>query len=74
MRSRSRLSKTLLERHGSPVYVVPCTITQVTPLLISMAGGDNLPATKMLGLTYTLNAAALAYCTESGIPQVAPIG
>lgn len=74
MRARSRLSKTLLEKHGARIYVVPCTIAQISPLLVNMAGGTNLPATKMLGLTYTLGAPALAYCTESGIPQIAPIG
>jgi len=73
-RVRSRVPASLLERYGEPIYRVPCTIVQVTPLLVDMMGGTNLPATKVAGATYTLNAPALAYISATGVPQVLPIG
>lgn len=72
-RIRPRVSRSLLEKHGEQIYRVPCTIVQVTPLLIDMMGGTNLPATKIAGATYAVGGAAIAYVSASGIPQVAPI-
>ncbi len=66
------LSKALLEQQGSPVYLVPCTVTQVTPLLITLLGATNVPAVKIAGGTYTL-AAANALVTKAGQPIVLPL-
>jgi hypothetical protein len=66
------LTRALLEQQGSPVYLVPCTVTQVTPLLITLLGSTGVSAVKVIGATYTLNAAAVALVTKAGQPIVLP--
>lgn len=58
---------------GQPVRLVPCTVTQVSPLLITILGEPNVPAVKVAGGTYTL-AAANALIVASGKPIVLPLG
>jgi hypothetical protein len=67
----SPLAKSLLEQQGDPCFIVPCTVTQVTPLLITLLGQTNVPAVKVIGATYTLNA-AVAVVTKAGQPIVLP--
>lgn len=67
----SPLAKALLEQQGTPVYIVPCTVTQVTPLLITLLGTTSVPAVKVIGATYSLNA-AVALVSKSGQPIVLP--
>ena len=66
-------TRTLLEQQGSPAFVVPCTVTQVSPLLVSMLGGSNIPAVSIAGATYSLGAAN-ALCVSPGKPIILPIG
>ncbi len=66
-------TKALLEQQGTPVYVVPCTVTQVSPLLVTLLGGTNLPGVKIAGATYALGAAN-ALVIPSGKPIILPIG
>ena len=66
-------TKTLLEQQGRPVFIVPCTVTQVSPLLVTLLGGTNIPGVKIAGATYTLGAAN-ALVTSPGKPIILPIG
>lgn len=59
---------------GRPVFLLPCTVTQVSPLLVSIQGGDNIPGVSIAGATYTVNAAANALMTSPGKPIILPIG
>lgn len=67
-------TKTLLEQQGTPAYIVPCTVTQTSPLLVSMLGEDGIPGVSIAGLTYTLMGAANALCVSPGKPIILPIG
>lgn len=67
------LTKALLEQQSSPLGVVPCVVTQVTPLLITLLGEANVSAVKVAGLTYSL-ANANALISKTGQPIVLPIG
>lgn len=46
------LPKSLLEAQGKPVWIVPCTVTQVSPLLVDMLGGTGLPGVSIAGATW----------------------
>lgn len=65
-------SRALLEQ-GSPAMVVPCEVTQVTPLLITVLGSTAVPAVKIAGATYSLGAAN-ALMVSGSSPIVLPIG
>ena len=67
------LTKQLLEQQAKPVYLVPCTITAVSPLQVSMLGG-TYPGVSIPGCTYTVGAAANALLTSPGKPIILPIG
>ena len=66
-------TKTLLEQQGKPVWLVPCTVTQVSPLLVTLLGGDAIPGVSIAGATYSLGAAN-ALLTSPGKPIILPIG
>jgi hypothetical protein len=68
------LTKTLLEQQAIPASIVPCTITQVGPLQVTMLGQTNVPAVSVQGCTYTVNANAIALLTNPGKPIILPIG
>jgi hypothetical protein len=68
----SPLAKSLLEQTGSPVEMDVCTVTQVTPLLITFRGTTNVPALKVAGLTYSL-AQAVVLSSKSSQLLVLPI-
>ena len=73
----SDLVRALLEGRAQgprPVVLLPCTVTQVSPLLVSILGGDNIPAVSIAGAVYTVNAAANALMTNPGKPIILPIG
>lgn len=70
------LSKAVLEqaRQGVPALLSIVTVTQVTPLLITLNGLANVtPAPKWSGCTYVLGPAT-AILTNPGIPIVLPNG
>jgi hypothetical protein len=67
------LTKTLLEQQAKPVYLVPCTVTQLSPLQVSLLGQDAVPGVGLGGLTYSLGAAN-ALLTTPGKPIILPIG
>ncbi len=62
-----------LEQQAKPVYIVPCTVTQTSPLLVSMLGQDGIPGVSVAGATYSLGAAN-ALLTSPGKPIILPIG
>lgn len=66
-------TKTLLEQQGKPVWLVPCTVTQVSPLVVSLLGATSIPAVSIAGATYSLGAAN-ALLTSPGKPIILPIG
>lgn len=60
-------------RNRRPVYLIPCTVTQVSPLLVDLGDGTPIQGVKIAGATYTLGAAnALVF--EGSTPIVLPIG
>jgi hypothetical protein len=65
-------TRTLLESQGSPCRVVPCTVTQLSPLLISLLGQVDVPAVKIAGADYSLGAANCLVASPSK-PIVLPI-
>jgi hypothetical protein len=67
------LTRTLLEQQSNPVRLIPCTVTQLSPLLVTLLGGTNIPAVKIAGATYALGAAN-ALVTSPGKPLILPIG
>lgn len=67
-------TKQVLEQQAKPVYLVPCTITQVSPLQVSMLGATAIPGVSIPGCTYTVGAAANALLTSPGKPIILPIG
>jgi hypothetical protein len=66
-------SRVLLEQQGSPVSLVPCTVTQVTPLLVTVLGATGVSAVKVAGATYSLGAANALFVSGAS-PIVLPIG
>jgi hypothetical protein len=66
-------AKTLLEQRGKPVWLVPCTVTQTSPLLVTLLGETNIPAVSIAGASYSLGAAN-ALMTSPGKPIILPIG
>jgi hypothetical protein len=56
-----------------PVSMVPCTITSLSPLRVSINGATNILGVKLAGLTYSTGA-ALALVTSPGTPVILPIG
>lgn len=67
-------AKKLLEMQGRPVSLVPCTVTQVSPLLVSMLGASNLPGVSIPGAIYTVGDPANALLASPGKPIILPIG
>lgn len=66
-------TKALLEQQSNPVYLVPCTVSQLSPLLVSLLGQDGVPGVSIAGATYSLGAAN-ALLTSPGQPIIIPIG
>lgn len=66
-------TKSLLEQQGKPMFLVPCTVTQVSPLLVDMLGGSSIPGVSIAGASYSLGAAN-ALVTSPGKPIILPIG
>lgn len=66
------LTRSLLEQQGKPIYLVPCTVTQVSPLLVDILG-TNVPGVSIAGASYSLGAAN-ALLTSPGKPIILPIG
>lgn len=66
-------TKSLLEQQAKPIYLVPCVVTQVSPLQVSLLGQDGLPGVPLAGLTYSLGAAN-ALLTSPGKPIILPLG
>jgi hypothetical protein len=62
----------LLEQQGSPCRLVPCVVTRVSPLQITLLGESNIPAVKIAGATYSLGAAN-ALVSSPSKPIVLPI-
>jgi len=58
---------------GRPCTIAPCTVTQVSPLLITLNGAPNIPAVKIAGVTYTLGQANALLCPPNQ-PIILPIG
>ncbi len=56
--------------------LVPCMITQVSPLLVSLAGADDIPGEGLAGLFYTVSDTNNAYALikSPGLPLIFPIG
>lgn len=67
------LAKALLEQQGSPIYLVPCTVTATSPLTITLLGQAGIAAVKVAGATYSTGAAN-ALVSKVGNPIVLPIG
>ena len=67
------LAQTILQNQGRPVSIVPCTVTQVSPLLVTINGGMGIPAVKIAGATYTLGQAN-ALLSPPNQPIILPIG
>jgi hypothetical protein len=57
---------------GIPVRLVPCTVTTVTPLLVTILGQPGVSAVKINGATYTTGPAN-ALLPQVGQPIVLPI-
>jgi hypothetical protein len=66
-------SRALLDQAGTPVSMLPCTVTQVTPLLITVLGATDVPAVKVAGASYSLGAANALFVSGAS-PIVLPIG
>lgn len=56
-----------------PTKMMPCTIVTASPLTIALAGA-TVPASKVLGLTYTPGAPAVCFLNPADLPVVFPIG
>lgn len=69
----SNLSQTLLQQQGRPAYVVPCTVTSTSPLLVTILGTTGVPAVRIANTTVSLGAAN-ALVVSSGSPILLPIG
>jgi hypothetical protein len=67
------LARTILQAQGRPVTIAPCTVTQITPLLVTVNGGTNIPAVKIAGATYALGQANALLCPPNQ-PIILPIG
>lgn len=67
------LSQTLLRQQGSPAYVVPCTVTSTSPLLVTILGATSVPAVLIAGTTASVGAAN-ALVVSSSSPILLPIG
>lgn len=58
-----------------PVGGMPaCTITQVTPLLVTFDGVTSVPGDKVAGLAYTLDGRCRALMDSPNKPLIIPIG
>lgn len=68
--------RALLERRppSTPVSLVPCTVTSVSPLLVSIFGATGIPAVAVAGAVYTVGAPASALYSSPGKPIILPIG
>lgn len=70
----ARTRATLAQFDGQ--RLVPCTITQVSPLLVSMNGAANIPGERITGCDYAISstANAFAFLNSPGKPLILPIG
>lgn len=66
-------AQTILQNQGRPVTIVPCTVTQVSPLQVTILGGTGIPAVKIAGATYTVGQANALLCPPNQ-PIILPIG
>jgi hypothetical protein len=70
-----KISKTLLAMipNGS---LVPCQITQVNPLLVTLQGATGIPGEKLAGLAYSTSPTNNAYALlkSPGKPLILPLG
>ena len=62
----------VLPPNGGGLFLEPCVVTQVTPLLVTLRG-TSMPAVKINGATYALGAAN-ALWSPPAAPIVLPIG
>jgi hypothetical protein len=69
----ANLSQTLLQQQGRPAYVVPCTVTQVSPPLVTLLGATNVPAVRIANTTVSLGAANCLVISGAE-PILLPIG
>lgn len=53
--------------------LVPCVVTSLSPLLVTVLGGSNVRAVPVPGLTYSL-APAVCFVAPGVAPVVLPIG
>jgi hypothetical protein len=67
------IAQTILQNQGRPVTIVPCTVTQVSPLQVTILGGTSIPAVKIAGATYTVGQANALLCPPNQ-PIILPIG
>ncbi|MGH1547981.1 hypothetical protein ACRAWB_01900 [Leifsonia poae] len=57
------------------VFLAPCTVTQVSPLLVTVEGGTDVPGVSIAGATYSLGPAnALMVDGRASKPIILPIG
>jgi hypothetical protein len=63
-------TRAILERIGRPLYKVPCLITQVTPLMVTI-NETSMPGLKVSGATYDVGP-AIALVESPGLPLVIP--
>lgn len=69
----SPLVRAIRDKTPPTPQMVPCTVTQLTPLLITLNGTANLPAVLIPGAFYSLGP-AIALWQPPGVPLVIPIG
>lgn len=54
--------------------LVPCTITQLSPLQVQLASGEVVTGMRVIGATYTLGAPAVALWSPPSPPIIMLIG
>ena len=67
-------AKKLLEMQGRPVTLAPCTVTQVSPLVVTLLGATGIPGVSIPGAIYTVGDPANALLASPGKPIILPIG
>lgn len=66
-------TRSLLDQVGAPARVVPCQVTSITPLQISVLGATGVTGVKIAGGVYSLGPAN-ALLISGASPIVLPIG
>lgn len=66
------LAAALAKASGArPAYMIPVTVTSVSPLMVSLGAGAPVHGVEVAGLTYSLGA-AVAFIFDGGAPLVIP--